>query len=342
MADKLGKKRPLIEPEDYAMEIARGNIEGSAIVSVIGRNPEVGTAFEDIWDAGILFSLSYDAQSANFTPGLVLTGGTSGATATIVTDKDDGTTGTLTIRKISGTFQNDETITDSSTGSATANGVVAGIRSLTYPTAGETWEIICENTNDTSAGTGARTVLVTYLDSDHVKQTETLSLNGHTAVTFVAINAFRFISAVVTTWGSATDPVYIKTNQGTIVIRDSSTDNVRGVITFDDTVSGDEHGLNTTQSSYYTVPAGKTAFITLIVTNVTKNHDVTLRSLIRLDGSDAFITAGEMGNYQNSFIEPLDTGPARLPEKTDLKLIGRSNNSAVAVVIQLLITEIDN
>lgn len=71
-------------------------------------------------------TLAYDAQSANFTVGSTLTGGTSSATATIVSDSDAGSTGTLTLTSVSGTFQNDETITDAITGSATSNGVVAG------------------------------------------------------------------------------------------------------------------------------------------------------------------------------------------------------------------------
>jgi len=67
-------------------------------------------------------TLNYNAQTANFTLGAILTGGTSGATAVILEDADAGVTGTLTLGTISGTFQNGEIITDSSGGSATVNG----------------------------------------------------------------------------------------------------------------------------------------------------------------------------------------------------------------------------
>jgi hypothetical protein len=70
-------------------------------------------------------TLAYDAQTANFTVGATLTGGTSGATATIVVDSDSGATGTLTLDNIDGVFQDNETITDSAGGSATANGAVS-------------------------------------------------------------------------------------------------------------------------------------------------------------------------------------------------------------------------
>lgn len=71
-------------------------------------------------------TLAYDGQTANFTIGKTLTGGTSGATGIIVADDDQGTTGTLTLEGVTGTFQNNETITDnaSTPGSATANGTL--------------------------------------------------------------------------------------------------------------------------------------------------------------------------------------------------------------------------
>lgn len=69
-------------------------------------------------------SLNYDAQTAAFTVGSVLTGGTSGAKAIIVRDTDNGLTGTLDIVVYSGTFQNDEALTDASGGAATCNGTL--------------------------------------------------------------------------------------------------------------------------------------------------------------------------------------------------------------------------
>lgn len=73
-------------------------------------------------------TLDYDGQTGDFTVGLVVTGGTSGATAVILADVDGGVTGTLTLGNISGTFQNNEALTDTSTGAA----VVDGILDYTY------------------------------------------------------------------------------------------------------------------------------------------------------------------------------------------------------------------
>lgn len=76
------------------------------------------------------YGLHYDAQTANFVIGQTVTGGTSGATATIVNDVDAGATGTLWINAVTGDFQDGETIT-SATGSATTN-IPAGLKALAY------------------------------------------------------------------------------------------------------------------------------------------------------------------------------------------------------------------
>lgn len=68
--------------------------------------------------------LNYDAQTVNFTVGSILTGTTSGATATILQDADGGAAGVLTLGYIEGVFQDNEAITDIDGGAAVANGAV--------------------------------------------------------------------------------------------------------------------------------------------------------------------------------------------------------------------------
>jgi len=82
---------------------------------------QTGCGFFELTDAAI----TYDTQTANFTLEATLTGGTSGATALITADDDDGTTGTLTVKNVHGVFVDDEIITDGSGGSATVNGAPA-------------------------------------------------------------------------------------------------------------------------------------------------------------------------------------------------------------------------
>ncbi len=70
-------------------------------------------------------SLLFDGGSGNFTAGLVLTGTTSGATA-LIQSATAAATGTLVLTNVSGTFVDNEAITDSSTGAAVVNGSLAG------------------------------------------------------------------------------------------------------------------------------------------------------------------------------------------------------------------------
>ena len=70
-------------------------------------------------------TLAYDGQTQNFTVGDLITGSVSEATAYIVADSDSGTTGTLSLGGISGTFEDNETITGATTGSAKVNGALA-------------------------------------------------------------------------------------------------------------------------------------------------------------------------------------------------------------------------
>lgn len=72
------------------------------------------------------FTLGYDAGTAVFHAGATLTGTTSHATAIIVST-GSAASGTLTLHTITGTFQNDEAITDNGTvpGAAKVNGTIA-------------------------------------------------------------------------------------------------------------------------------------------------------------------------------------------------------------------------
>ena len=77
-------------------------------------------------------SLSYDARSGAFAVDEDVTGGTSGATATVVsvTVDADTSTGTLVLTGVIGTFQDNEAITGDGTGAATVNGTITKSQAL--------------------------------------------------------------------------------------------------------------------------------------------------------------------------------------------------------------------
>lgn len=81
-----------------------------------------GTTFYPI-SSDPLSKISYTGATVSFTAGQVLTGGTSGASATIVKVIENGTSGTLWLGAItSGPFQSGEAITDALGGAAVADG----------------------------------------------------------------------------------------------------------------------------------------------------------------------------------------------------------------------------
>lgn len=327
---------------EFYLEVAKGNVEGHSILNVTGRNAAVGISFEDIWGGGLLDSLDYDAQTVNFTPGDVLTGGTSAATAIIVIDDDSGTTGTLVLRKLSGTFVDNEVITDASGGSADADGTTVSLGILTYPTTGEQWEIVAESADDDVTGIGARTVGISYLDENFVQQSTSVDLDGNTPSLFTPTDMLCPIVAAVGSFGSATNALFGKANLGTIVIRDSVSKQIRTVIPFDDSIAGDEHGLNITRDSHASIPAGKTGFITTVFTNTSKNHEVDTIILIRSFGDDNFIAGGEVSVYQNTTDHDGTMSMQAIAEKTNIKFISRSNNTAVDVNVAYGILLVDN
>ena len=112
---------------------------------------------------------------------------------------------------------------------------------VTLPTSAAQVTAVSGSADDTAAGTGARTVTITYLDASYVEQTETIALNGTSNVTTTG-NAIRFVRAFVATAGSGGENA--------------------GALTF--TIGGDLQatigaGLNQTFTTHYTVPASSKA-----------------------------------------------------------------------------------
>ena len=100
-----------------------------------------GTDYMHYWDGAdwnpittvAVNDLSFDAETVGFTVGETVSGGTSGASATVLSiQKSSATAGTLRLGTItSGPFQNDEALTGSSTGAATADGASSAGSTIT-------------------------------------------------------------------------------------------------------------------------------------------------------------------------------------------------------------------
>lgn len=129
---------------------------------------------------------------------------------------------------------------DIDTGS-TPEDIWGGDGLIPRPSAAESWEIVSSNASDAIGGTGARTVTITTLDGSYAPVTQTVILNGTTAVALSGTHRFLNVGNVATA-GSGGAPA------GTLTIRVAGGGAARGYI-------GTDGSLN---QAKYTVPNGFT------------------------------------------------------------------------------------
>lgn len=91
-----------------------------------------GTSVIFTQDAGVVtaitdaYSLEFDSQTGLFSVGSTVTGGTSGATGVIIyVSQPNDYSGKLYFSSVTGTFQDNEALSDGGTGAATANGTLS-------------------------------------------------------------------------------------------------------------------------------------------------------------------------------------------------------------------------
>jgi hypothetical protein len=190
-----------------------------------------------------------------------------------------------------------------------------------YPPSATTMTVSSSNTNDTSAGTGARTVLISGLDGDYNEISETITLNGQTAVT--TTNSFlRVNRAIVLTAGSG------EANAGIIYVGTGTvtTGVPANVYT---TINGD--GTNQSLQAFWTVPANYNAYIyqTNISTGNSSNTPAVLKTLLVARPHGGVFNTKEVivltdGNHLQNYSFPIT-----LTEKTDIEFRAESSSGSV-------------
>lgn len=122
------------------------------------------------------------------------------------------------------------------------------------PTSAQSLEIISSSTNDTSAGTGARTVTITGLDANWVEQSVTVTMNGTSAVAVTGtwLRVYRMRVTTSGTYGSAS----ASSHAGTITLRNSGAGVTWALLYVDG-----GFGIGQSLIGAYTVPAGYEAYV---------------------------------------------------------------------------------
>jgi hypothetical protein len=180
-----------------------------------------------------------------------------------------------------------------------------------YLSAAAVMKISSSSTNDAAAGTGARTITIFGLDGNYNEISETVILNGQTAVN--TTNSYLRISRmfVVTAGSGATAAGTIYAGTGDVTTGVPA--NIYGTIAL---------GANQTQMAFWTVPAGYTLYFTgLFFTSGNTNANAwtnfqliqrPLGGVFRQQSSSR--TAGN-GNFILDFHTPIS-----FTEKTDIEV----------------------
>jgi len=202
-----------------------------------------------------------------------------------------------------------------------------------FQTSAQSLEILSDNAADAAAGTGLRTARVTGLDADYAEITENVTLNGVGVVPL--INQYLRINELVgLTAGSG------ETNAGIVTLRVAGAGAVQAVM---DTGDGRAH------NGIYTVPAGKTGFITLGIFQMLRAVTASETSEIALH----FREQGGVNILRNLFVLwtsgtsssdiPLQY-PVRVPAKMDMWAsihFVSANNTSITVTLFLVLIDND-
>ncbi|MGB0897531.1 MAG: hypothetical protein ACPGRW_09445 [Flavobacteriaceae bacterium] len=217
-----------------------------------------------------------------------------------------------------------------SVGTTTYESIWEGSNVYPWQTVADQLEVLSSSANDTSAGTGARTVELEGLDSSWNILTETVTMNGTTAVTTTG-SFLRIFRARVVTAGSGL------INAGDITIRDQDTSTTRALIT-----NSAGKSMGQTLMAVYTVPAGKTAYLKNINFSSAKDLEQRYRLMARDNTvTDAAWNVKEFVTGRGGFGDLDKYAINKYIEKTDLDLqVLASATSSAAGGFELIL--IDN
>lgn len=205
---------------------------------------------------------------------------------------------------------------------------------LPFPSSAIQMSVSSASANDTSSGTGARTVYISGLDANHNEVSETVTLNGQTAVT--TVNSYLHINdAYVASAGSgnsAAGSIYI----GTGVVTAGVPATVYDIIAFD---------YNKRVTGNYTIPAGYTGYLVQGLFSTGQaggSNAVTGRLMIR--GTNDIRLTIAIVTLNNGAADYKFELPVAIPEKTTLEAqaFGASENNSCSSMFIILLVKNEN
>lgn len=203
----------------------------------------------------------------------------------------------------------------------------------TYPflSAAGILHFVSDNINDTSAGTGARTIKIFGLGFDYNEIDEIISMNGTTVVNTLK-SYLRVYRAEVKTVGIT------EINEGTITAVNGSSIQLKIL---------PEKGQ--TQMAIYTIPAGKTGYLLFYEASIAP----AIRAVGFKDGITQFMVKPFGGAFNIKKISSLSTRgtssvvspvviPDSIEEKSDTKFRAHANANNICIEVDYTILLVDN
>ena len=191
-----------------------------------------------------------------------------------------------------------------------------------YPPSATTMTVSSSDANDTSAGTGARTIQIAGLDASYNEVSETITMNGQTPVT-TSNSYLRMNRAIVLTAGSG------GVNAGIIYV---GTGTVTSGVPANVYTTINGFGLNQSLQAFWTVPAGYTAYIyqSNISTGTSTQTPAILKTLLVIRPFGGVFNTKEVitltdGNHLQNYNFPI-----KVAEKSDIEFRAESSSGAVS------------
>ena len=198
-----------------------------------------------------------------------------------------------------------------------------------HPTVASVLKISSSSTDDTSAGTGARTVYIEGLDGDYAVVSETVTLNGQTEVN--TTNEYLYVNSfyVVTVGSGGANAGNINAGTGTV------TSGVPAVLY--DIIA---IGYNNRTTGHYCVPAGYTGYMVEGSLSAGQASGATsVTGYLKQHGPDGIIRVGAVTTVNNTTADFKFTMPYTIPEKNCVgaTAIGSAANNSVSSYFNIIL-----
>jgi len=205
----------------------------------------------------------------------------------------------------------------------------------TFPSAASVLKVSSSSATDDKDSTGAHTVLIQGVDANYNAISEVVTLEGQTQVD--TVNSYlRVNKMIVLTSGTG------GTSVGVIYAGTGSAGGGLPTVIFNRT------GVNSneSESAFYTVPAGYTAYInawTMSSANTAENNNTSTQFVLRIRPlGGVFGIKALYGVPGNGIYECMAVYPFVVPEKADIEIRAAANTGTSVASSQLQILLIKN